>query len=61
MFCVVEYGDDIGMLKNFFQDFGQALTFVQKIFKYSGSPYRSIGENQWHCKSRNEYLKIEEV
>jgi len=61
MFCVIEYGDDIGMLKNFFQDLGQALSFVQKIFKYSRSSYQSIGENKWHCKAKNEYLKIEEV
>ena len=61
MYCVVEYGGDIGMLKNFFQELDQALTFVQKIFKYSGSRYRCIGKNKWHCKARNEFLKIEEA
>ena len=61
MFCVTEYGDNTGILKNFFQDMGQALCFVQKIRKYSRGQYKSIGRNKWHCKSKNEYLKIEEV
>jgi len=61
MYCVIEYGTNTGILKNFFQDLSQAVQFVKKIITYSGSRYISVEPNMWHCKTKGEYLKIEEV
>jgi hypothetical protein len=59
MVCVVEYGKNIGTLRNLFQDLDQAQIFAQQIIKLSQDKYESIGPNQWYCREKNEYVKIE--
>ncbi|MBW2436306.1 MAG: hypothetical protein JRF29_03440 [Deltaproteobacteria bacterium] len=59
MICVVEYGENIGTLRNLFPDIQQALVFAQQIIALSDEEYACIGPNQWYCQKRNEYVKIE--
>jgi hypothetical protein len=61
MICVVEYGEQIGTLRNLFSDRQQALVFAQQIIALSDSEYRSIGPHQWYCKEKKEYLRIEGI
>jgi hypothetical protein len=61
MFCVKEYGDNIGTLKNYFLDLNQAMKFVEKVIKISGCKYRCTGPNEWHCRGKEEFLKIEQI
>ena len=61
MVCVVEYGDNIGTLKNMFPDLKQALVFAEQIIKIAKEEYTCIGTHQWYCSERNEYLKIESL
>ena len=60
MVCVIEYGENIGTLKNLFQDFQQALIFVEQLIALSEDNYKCIGPNQWYCQEKNEYVKIED-
>jgi hypothetical protein len=59
MISVVEYGDNIGTLKNFFWDRQQAMIFVERIISSTCNQYRSIGPLQWYCPDNKEYIKIE--
>ncbi len=59
MICVVEYGENIGTLRNLFPDIQQALVFAKQIIALSDEEYTCIGPNQWYCRKRNEYVKIE--
>jgi len=59
MICVVEYGENIGTLRNLFRDFQQAQIFVKRIIALSDDIYECIGPNQWYCPVKNEYVKIE--
>ena len=59
MVCVVEYGDNIGTLKNFFKDMKQAFRFVEKIIGCSCAPYKTVGPNKWYCQDKKEYVLIE--
>ena len=59
MVCVVEYGENIGTLKNFFKDVKKAYTFVEKIIGSSCSTYRQVGPNKWYCREKKEYLRID--
>ena len=59
MFCVVEYGENIGTLRNLFPDIQQALVFAEQIIALSDKEYESIGPHQWYCQEKNEYVKIE--
>ena len=59
MICVVEYGENIGTLKNMFSDLKQAIGFAEKIIKITTEEYTCIGTHQWYCKEKNEYIKIE--
>jgi hypothetical protein len=61
MVCVVEYGDNIGTLKNLFADLKQARIFVQRLIDLSAGKYESIGEYQWYCPETAEYVKIEDI
>jgi len=58
MICVVEYGKDIGTLRNLFRDPQQAQVFAEQIIALSDNKYESIGPNQWYCQEKNEYVKI---
>ena len=58
MVCVVEYGKDIGTLRNLFRDLQQAQVFARQIIALSDNNYESVGPNQWYCQEKNEYVKI---
>jgi hypothetical protein len=46
MVCVIEYGENIGTLKNLFRDLQQAVRFVKQIVEFSENDYECIGDNQ---------------
>jgi hypothetical protein len=58
MIWVIEYGKDIGTLKNLFDDLGEAMRFAMRIIEQSHDRYQHIGPNQWFCRDKNEYIKI---
>ena len=58
MFWVMEYGAEIGTLKNLFREEGQAVFFVHRVIKESSSVYRQIKPYHWYCKEKNEHIKI---
>jgi hypothetical protein len=57
---VVEYGDNIGTLKNLFGDLQQAVVFVKRIMNFTGNRYQMIGPYKWYCHEKQEYIKIED-
>jgi hypothetical protein len=59
MVCVVEYGENIGTLRNLFPDFQQAQIFAEQIIALSSAKYEAIGPNYWYCSEKKEYVKIE--
>jgi hypothetical protein len=59
MVCVVEYGENIGTLRNLFRDIQQAQNFAKQIIALSDHNYENIGLNQWYCPEKKEYVKIE--
>jgi hypothetical protein len=58
MFSVLEYGDNIGTLKNLFWDRQQAVVFAKKIIDLSDNKYEYAGPYQWYCSEKQEYIKI---
>ena len=61
MVHVVEYGENIGTLRNLFRDIDLAFIFTKKIMEYSEEDYEIIGSNEWYCPAKNEYIKIEDT
>ncbi len=61
MICVVEYGEHIGTLRNLFTDKKQALAFAQRIIALSEAKFQCIGQHQWYCQEKNEFVKIEAI
>ena len=61
MVCVVEYGDNIGTLKNLFMDLQEAIRFSERIMTSSENEYESIGRHQWYCRKKKEFVRIENV
>ena len=59
MICVVEYGENIGTLRNLFATRQQAIVFARRIMALSEREYRCIGPHQWYCSEKKEYVKIE--
>ena len=59
MVCVIEYGENIGTLRNLFPDIQQARVFAKQIIALSEKEYKRIGPNQWYCQDKKEYVKIE--
>lgn len=59
MVNVIEYGDNIGTLKNLFTDLPQAVRFAKKIMDFTEDKYECIGSYQWYCAEKQEYIKIE--
>ena len=57
---VLEYGDNIGTLKNFFCDLQQAVTFAKTIIAVSDNTYEYVGPYHWYCSEKQEYIKIED-
>jgi hypothetical protein len=58
MYWVLEYGDNIGTLKNLFRDQGQAVFFAKKVIDTSGCSYEQIKPYQWYCKEKKETVAI---
>jgi len=61
MFCVMEYGENIGTVKTLFPDVERAFGFANRIMQCSGRIYRTIGKYQWFCAETQEYIRIAEV
>ena len=61
MICVVEYGENIGTLRNLFPDKQQALAFAQRIIALSDGEFQCVGQHQWYCREKNEFVKIEAI
>jgi hypothetical protein len=59
MVQVVEYGENIGTLRNLFLDEKEAMKFARTIMDYSAEEYTYIGSRQWYCARKNEYVKVE--
>ena len=59
MICVLEYGDNIGTLRNLFRDEEQAIIFAKHIMDLSEEEYTSIAANKWFCSNKNEYVEIQ--
>jgi hypothetical protein len=59
MFFVIEYGENIGTLKNIFCTMSQAQRFVRGIIDVSVESYECIGPDRWFCREKDEYLMIE--
>jgi hypothetical protein len=61
MISVVEYGENIGTLRNIFSDRQQALVFAKQLMALSDEDYQCIGPNHWYCRVKKEYVIIEGV
>ena len=61
MVCVVEYGDNIGTLRNIFTDINQAVNFAQKLISCSDETYTPVGKNKWYCQAKNEFVEIQTI
>jgi hypothetical protein len=61
MVSVIEYGNNIGSLKNLFRNLQEAILFVNKITKWSNNKYEYIGSYRWCCVEKDEYIKIEGI
>jgi hypothetical protein len=61
MYCVTEYGENIGTLKNLFREKKHACEFAQRIMGFSDQKYRCIGEDKWYCIEKNEFIRVTET
>ena len=61
MVWVLEYGKNIGTLRNLFRDLQQAVVFAEQIIEIADEEYSCIGSNKWFCKEKNEYLEIKNI
>ena len=46
MVCVLEYGKNIGTLRNIFQDMQQAAVFAKKLIEFADDEYTCIAANK---------------
>jgi len=59
---VIEYGDDIGTMENFFRSIDNARKFAERIAKASyRDKYKKIGPDKWFCKSKIRTLRLEMI
>ena len=58
MYCVMEYGENIGTVKTLFKDIKNALGFAKQIMQSSRHAYRSIDKYEWYCSETKEFVKI---
>ena len=59
MVSVIEYGANIGTLKNLFRDHHQAVRFAKRVIDISENQYEWIGAYLWCCHEKREFIKIE--
>ncbi len=61
MVCVLEYGENIGTLRNIFHDLQQATVFAKQLIDFADAEYTCIAKNKWFCEKKNEYVEIKNV
>jgi hypothetical protein len=61
MVCVLEYGKNIGTLRNIFHDMQQAAIFAKQIIDFADAEYTCIATNKWYCEKKNEYVEIKDL
>ena len=61
MFCVLEYGENIGTLRNIFRDSQQATDFAKQLIDFADEEYTCIAINTWYCETKNEYVEIKDL
>jgi hypothetical protein len=61
MICVLEYGENIGTLRNIFRDLQQAIFFAEQIIELADGEYTRIGSNKWFCEEKKEYVEIKDL
>lgn len=61
MVCVLEYGENIGTLRNIFRDLKQAIVFAKQIIELADEEYTCIGSNKWFCEEKKEYVEIKDL
>ena len=61
MVCVLEYGENIGTLRNIFHDFQQATDFAKRLIDIADDEYTCIATNKWFCEIKNEYVEIKDL
>ena len=61
MVCVLEYGDNIGTLRNLFREEEQAIIFAKHIIDLSEEEYTCIATNKWYCAKKNEYVEVQDL
>ncbi len=61
MVCVLEYGENIGTLRNLFRDEDQAVIFAKYIIELSEAEYTCIAANKWFCAEKNEYVEVQNL
>ena len=61
MICVLEYGENIGTLRNLFQELQQAEVFARQLIDLADEEYICIAKNKWYCEKKNEYVEIKDA
>ncbi len=61
MVCVLEYGENIGTLRNIFHDLQQATVFAKQLIDFADEEYTCIAKNKWFCEKKNEYVEIKNL
>lgn len=61
MVCVLEYGENIGTLRNLFHDLNQATIFAQHLIELAEEEYTRVSDNKWFCEEKNEYVEIQDL
>jgi len=61
MICVLEYGENIGTLRNLFQDLQQAKVFARQLIDLADEEYTCIAKNKWFCEKKGEYVEIKNM
>jgi hypothetical protein len=61
MYCVVEYGENIGTLRNLFNRKKDASSFARRIMNAYGRKYRRIGRDAWFCRVTKEFIRVDKV
>ena len=61
MICVLEYGENIGTLRNIFRDQQQATVFAKQLIDLADEEYTCIAANKWYCEKKNEYVEVKDL
>ena len=58
MYCVIEYGNHIGTLRNFFARKKDAFKFANRIIGFKNGGYQRIDRDRWYCREKEEFIRI---